>query len=159
MFKIWLGLILVLLNYNIMAFGHVLDVLPDFIGYFLIFLELRFSDIQNRSRLQIIAGSLGIYTLVTAILNFMNLKVSIVDTIANVVFIVLMVYLVYQLSVYLSGNDRKTITVMAIMLVSLIMENLSYFTFSWFYLICLLVNLVSTFIYLNRLYVFIKKTK
>ncbi len=109
--KIFWGLILLLLTFDIdLGGGHVLTLLPDFIGFIVIFLGIHemLDWGINFKRAQIAAVAMIAYSAVTFTTNLFALESGMLGTITDVLFTLMTLYMYFEIVEGIGSIEKIT---------------------------------------------------
>lgn len=146
------GLIFSLLNLNVVIFGKTISLIPDFIGYFLIFryfYNLKKNDKRNNT-IKLLSISLSLYNFTMFIANIFGFKVGIVDVIINILSVAIMFVLFYLITKYFT-SELKTVIICLLMNVCVLLSHLTSFYPNVIYLISTVCYMILVVLYIGRI--------
>lgn len=146
-----IGLIFSLFNLNIVLFGKIISLLPDFLGYLIIYYYFsKQNDNKEKKTIKGLSLVIGLYSFTTFIANLFSFNVGIMDTIINCVILVLIIVFYYQLTNYFTAN-RKMKTLSIAMTLLLMTSQLTSFAASILYILSTLGYLIMAIIYVYKI--------
>lgn len=146
------GLIFSLLNLNVVILGKTISLIPDFIGYFLIFryfYNLKKNDKRNNT-IKLLSISLSLYNFTMFIANIFGFKVGIVDVIINILSVAIMFVLFYLITKYFT-SELKTVIICLLMNVCVLLSHLTSFSLNVIYLISTVCYMILVVLYIGRI--------
>lgn len=146
------GLIFSLLNLNVVILGKTISLIPDFVGYFLIFryfYNFKKNDKRNNT-IKLLSISLSLYNFTMFIANIFGFKVGIIDVIINILSIVMMFVLFYLINKYFT-SELKTIIVCLLMNVCMLLSHLTSFSPNVNYFISTVCYVILVVLYIRRI--------
>mgnify|MGYP004512408491 CR=1 FL=1 len=146
------GLIFSLLNLNVVILGKTISLIPDFIGYFLIFryfYNLKKNDKRNNT-IKLLSISLSLYNFTMFIANIFGFKVGIVDVIINILSVAIMFVLFYLITKYFT-SELKTVIICLLMNVCVLLSHLTSFSPNVIYLISTVCYMILVVLYIGRI--------
>lgn len=144
------GLIFSLLNLNVVILGKTISLIPDFVGYFLIFryfYNFKKNDKRNNT-IKLLSISLSLYNFTMFIANIFGFKVGIIDVIINILSIVMMFVLFYLITKYFT-SELKTIIVCLLMNVCMLLSHLTSFSPNVIYFISTVCYVILVVLYIR----------
>lgn len=146
------GLIFSLLNLNVVVLGKTISLIPDFIGYYLIFryfYNLKKNDKRNNT-IKLLSISLSLYNFTMFIANIFGFKVGIVDVIINILSVAIMFVLFYLITKYFT-SELKTVIICLLMNVCVLLSHLTSFSPNVIYLISTVCYMILVVLYIGRI--------
>lgn len=146
------GLIFSLLNLNVVILGKTISLIPDFIGYYLIFryfYNLKKNDKRNNT-IKLLSISLSLYNFTMFIANIFGFKVGIVDVIINILSVAIMFVLFYLITKYFT-SELKTVIICLLMNVCVLLSHLTSFSPNVIYLISTVCYMILVVLYIGRI--------
>lgn len=146
------GLIFSLLNLNVVILGKTISLIPDFIGYYLIFryfYNLKKNDKRNNT-IKLLSISLSLYNFTMFIANIFGFKVGIVDVIINILSVAIMFVLFYLITKYFT-SELKTVIICLLMNVCVLLSHSTSFSPNVIYLISTVCYMILVVLYIGRI--------
>jgi len=102
------GMIFVFININITLGNSKIDILPDFIGFFMIAkgLEELYNQSDNFIKIKPFATGLGVYTLIIFLLNLFGVTIGL-EYIAGIVYTILLIYVSYTIIIGIMDIEKS----------------------------------------------------
>ena len=136
------------LIFNIVIFGRTVSLLPNFVGYFIIYHY--FNKLKNSSKetniIKALCISLALYNFMMLLANLFSFKVGIIDVLINIAAIIVMFVLFYFLTRYFT-SDSKLIIISLLMNTFILLSHMTSFSPNLIYLASTIGYLIFAIIY------------
>lgn len=158
--SIFKGMIFVFLSFTFNFGNSKFDILPDFVGFFMIVkgLEELYNQSDNFIKIKPFAFGLGIYTLITFMLDLLGItsQLGYLTFIIGIVYTVLLIYVTYTIIlgiIDIEKNLNKSLNTDKLMSNWKLMIIFNVLTFITLFVpaiafICLIINIVFIILYL-----------
>ena len=154
------GMIFIFLSFTFTFGNSKFDILPDFIGFFMIVkgLEELFNQSDNFVKIKPFAFGLGIYTLITFILDLLGItsQLGYLTYIIGIIYTVLLIYVTYTIvlgivdiekNLNTSLNTEKLMSNWKLMIMFNVLTFITLFAPAIAF-ICLIINIIFIILYL-----------
>jgi len=109
--SIFKGMIFIFLSINFTFGNSKIDLLPDFIGYFMILngLEELYNQSENFIKIKPFVLGLGIYSVITLILNLAGITTELgyIAVIAGILYTIFLIYITYKIILGIMDIEKK----------------------------------------------------
>ncbi len=102
------GMIFIFININLTLGNSKIDILPDFIGFFMLVkgLEELYNQSDNFIKIKPFATGLGVYTLIVFLLNLFGIGYGL-EYVAGIVYTILLIYVTYTIIIGIMDIEKS----------------------------------------------------